>query len=93
MAKHIWLTVKCKNPKCGFTNLLKHYGLYEGQLEIGEMFTTGFSWSCGECGQTYRYEQEETKMQLFDVGPPPGWKSAFGPELNLPKSIDPKKIQ
>jgi len=73
--------------------MLKYYGVYEGQLEMSELFTTGFSRGCGECGQTYRYELEETKMQLFDFGPLPGWKSAFGPELNLPKPTDPKKIQ
>jgi hypothetical protein len=73
--------------------MLKYHGVYEGQVEIAEMFTTGFSWGCGECGQTYRYEQEETVIRPFDFGPPPGWKSAFGPELNLPKPTDPKKIQ
>jgi hypothetical protein len=73
--------------------MLKYYRVYEGQLEIGEMFTTGFTWNCGECGKAYRYEQEETKMQLFDYSPPQGWKSAFGSSLNLPKPTDPKKIQ
>ncbi len=65
-------------------NLLKYYGVYQGQLEIEEMFVTGFSWQCAKCRKIYRYELEETQMSLLDYGPPLGWESAFGPEFDLP---------
>jgi hypothetical protein len=92
MDKHIWRVLDCKNPKCRCKNLLKYYGPYEGQLEIGEMNTTGFSWGCGDCQQTYRYEIEETLLELFDFGPPPGWKSTFEPDPRLSQPIDPTEI-
>jgi hypothetical protein len=88
MLKHIWRVIDCKNPDCGFMNLLKYYGVYQGQLEIAEMFATDFSWQCAKCGKIYRYESEETQMRLLDYSPPAGWKCAFGPEFDLPTPSD-----
>lgn len=65
-------------------NLLKYYGVYQGHLDIAEMFATGFSWQCAKCRKIYRYELEETQMRLLGYGPPPEWESAFGPEFDLP---------
>lgn len=83
--------MNCKS--CASVQLLQYYGVYEGQTEGGEEFTTGFSWSCGNCHQEFRYLLEETKVDLFEVAPPPGWKSPFGPSVGQMKSIDPKKMQ
>jgi hypothetical protein len=93
MAKHIWRWIKCKNPKCGSANMLQYYGVYEGQTEGGDEFTTGFSWSCGGCGKEYRYLLEETQVSLFDFSPAPGWKSPFGSSVGQLKPTDLKKLQ
>ncbi|MBB5062806.1 glutaredoxin [Granulicella mallensis] len=76
MTKYVYLVLDCKNPKCRTVDLLKYHGVYEGQLEIGEMFPEGFSWGCGQCHQTYRYLQEETRLALLDFPPPKEWKEA-----------------
>jgi hypothetical protein len=77
VAKHLWLVVTCKTPKCGNLCAIKYHGTDIGAIEIAEMVPTGFSYQCGLCHRTHRYEIEETRIEHLDVAPPPGWTNPF----------------
>ena len=79
MAKHLYSVLDCKNRKCKSVNLLKYHGAFEGALptETAESFPQGFSWECVDCGRTYWYLKEETRLAAFDIAPPKGWGYKF----------------
>jgi len=62
MAKHLWLVVTCKTPQCGNLCAIKYHGIDIGVIEIAEKAPSGFSYQCGKCHQTRRYEVEETRI-------------------------------
>lgn len=77
MAKRMWLTVACKTPGCNTTIPIKDHGPDIGAVSYEELAPTGFSYQCGRCKQTHRYEIEETRIQSLDLAPPPGWTNPF----------------
>jgi predicted RNA-binding Zn-ribbon protein involved in translation (DUF1610 family) len=92
MTNHLYNVVDCKTPKCGNVLAVAYQGLDIGQVEIREYVPTGFSYQCPKCGQTHRYDPDESRLERFPFPPPQGWQNAFGLDPHQRKPIDPTKI-
>lgn len=77
MPKHMWLVVLCKTRGCNTTIPIKYHGIDIGAIEYAELAPTGFSYQCGRCLQTHRYEIEETRIESLSLAPPFGWSNPF----------------
>lgn len=79
MPMHVYLSVNCKTQGCNTTIPIKHFGVDEGGVEIGEMTPLRVDCGCRRCGKSHWYEQAEFFVQKLPYGPPPGWKNGWEP--------------